>query len=238
MKARRNGSTEVSWLTVEPGNYTIDAWTSVPEGVVTIAERFGGTDVTPECFAAMRGHVRPMLRDFASRVSEIDERTVREVAAHVRQPVIFPCSNPRTYSEAKPDDLYAWTDCRCLVATGSPFRDVDCGGRRWRVGQGNNVFIFPGLGLGALAVQARKVTNAMTNAASKTLAAQVTAEELAQGLLFPSVSRLPVVSFEVAVAVARQAVRDGVAEHPVEDIERHIAQAIWEPDYPEYEPAP
>jgi exopolyphosphatase/guanosine-5'-triphosphate,3'-diphosphate pyrophosphatase len=70
------GSTEVSWLTVEPGNYTIDAWTSVPEGVVTIAERFGGTDVTPECFAAMRGHVRPMLRDFASRVAEIDKRTV------------------------------------------------------------------------------------------------------------------------------------------------------------------
>ena len=167
-----------------------------------------------------------------------DERVVREMAAHVERPVIFPCSNPRTYSEAKPDDLFAWTDCRCLVATGSPFRDVDCGGKRWRVGQGNNVFIFPGLGLGALAVQARKVTNAMTNAASKTLAAQVTAEELAQGLLFPSVSRLPVVSFEVAVAVARQAVRDGVAEHPVEDIERHIAQAIWEPDYPEYEPAP
>ena len=131
-----------------------------------------------------------------------DERVVREMATHVERPVIFPCSNPRTYSEAKPDDLFAWTDCRCLVATGSPFRDVDCGGKRWRIGQGNNVFIFPGLGLGALAVQARKVTNAMTNAASKSLAAQVTAEELAQGLLFPSVSRLPVVSFEVAVAVA------------------------------------
>ena len=110
-------------------------------------------------------------------------------------------------------------------------------GKRWLVGQGNNVFIFPGLGLGALAVGARKVTNGMTNAASKTLAAQVTAEELAQGLLFPSVSRLPVVSFEVAVAVARQAVRDGVAELTVDDLERHIARAIWEPDYPEYEPA-
>jgi malic enzyme len=166
-----------------------------------------------------------------------DERVIREMAAHVERPVIFPCSNPRAYSEAKPADLFAWTDCRCLVATGSPFRDVDCGGRRGRVGQGNNVFIFPGLGQGALAVQARKVTNGMTSAASKTLAAQVTADELAAGLLFPSVSRLPSVSFAVAVAVARQAVRDGVAERSVDDIERHIAQAIWEPDYPEYEPA-
>jgi malate dehydrogenase (oxaloacetate-decarboxylating) len=178
-----------------------------------------------------------MLVGVSGVAGAFDERVVREMAAHVERPVIFPCSNPRAYSEARPDDLFAWTDCRCLVATGSPFRDVDCGGKRWRIGQGNNVFIFPGLGLGALAVRARKVTNGMTSAASKTLAAQVTAEELAQGLLFPSVSRLPVVSFEVAVAVARQAVRDGVAELTVEDIERHIAQAIWEPDYPEYEPA-
>ena len=165
-----------------------------------------------------------------------DERIVREMAAHVERPVIFPSSNPRANSEAKPDDLYAWTDCRCLVATGSPFRDVDCGGNRYRIGQGNNVFIFPGLGLGALAVQARRVTNGMTSAASKTLAAQVTSEELAASLLFPSVSRLQAVSFEVAVAVAREAVREGVAQLAIEDIERHIAQSIWTPDYPEYEP--
>ena len=95
-----------------------------------------------------------------------------------------------------------WTDCRCLVATGSPFPNVDCGGRVYRVGQGNNVFIFPGLGLAAIAANARRVTDSMTKVASEALAAQVTSEERAAGLLFPSVARLRAVSFEIAVAVA------------------------------------
>jgi malate dehydrogenase (oxaloacetate-decarboxylating) len=165
-----------------------------------------------------------------------DERTVREMAAHVERPVIFPSSNPSANSEAKPADLYAWTDCRCLVAAGSPFRDVEFGGRRFRVGQGNNAFIFPGLGLGALAVRARKVTSSMTSTASRTLATEVTDQELEEGLLFPSVTRLRAVSFNVAVAVARQAVREGVADVPDDTIERHVREAMWEPDYPDYEP--
>ena len=163
-----------------------------------------------------------------------DERVVREMAAHVERPVIFPSSNPSANSEAKPADLYAWTDCRCLVAAGSPFRDVECGGRTFRVGQGNNVFIFPGLGLGALAVRAQKITGSMTSAASKSLAAQVTDQELEAGLLFPAVSRLRTVSFNIAVAVARQAVADGVALESTA-IESKISAAMWEPDYPEYE---
>jgi malic enzyme len=165
-----------------------------------------------------------------------DERIVREMAAHVERPVIFPSSNPSSSSEAKPADLYAWTDCRCLVAAGSPFRNVECGGRRFRVGQGNNVFIFPGLGLGALAVRAKKITNGMTSAASKSLAAQVTDEELEAGLLFPAVSRLRTVSFNIAVAVARQAVSDGVTEVEPAAIESKMRDAMWEPDYPEYRP--
>ena len=165
-----------------------------------------------------------------------DERTIREMAAHVERPIIFPSSNPSANSEAKPADVYAWTDCRCLVAAGSPFPDVECGGRRFRVGQGNNAFIFPGLGLGALAVRARKVTNEMTSAASRTLAALVTDEELEAGLLFPSVSRLRSVSFSIAVAVAREAVRDGVAAVAPDAIEGQVRDTIWEPDYPGYEP--
>jgi malic enzyme len=165
-----------------------------------------------------------------------DERTVREMAAHVHRPIIFPSSNPSANSEAKPTDLYAWTDCRCLVAAGSPFPDVECGGRRFRVGQGNNAFIFPGLGLGALAVRARKVTNEMTSAASRTLAALITNEELDAGLLFPSVARLRSVSFDIAVAVAREAVRDGVADVAPDAIEGQVRAAMWEPNYPPYEP--
>ncbi len=166
-----------------------------------------------------------------------NEQLVREMAKHVDRPVIFPSSNPSTSSEAKPADLYAWTDCRCLVATGSPFPNVDCGGHVYRVGQGNNVFIFPGLGLAAVAADVRKITDSMTKVASEALAAQVTSEERAAGLLFPSVARLRAVSFEIAVAVARQAIEDGVARCSLADVERLVREARWSHDYRDYEPA-
>jgi len=181
---------------------------------------------------------RPTILIGVSGVSgAFSEDVVREMAAHVERPVIFPSSNPSANSEAKPADLYEWTDCRCLVAAGSPFRDVHCRGRRFKVGQGNNVFIFPGLGLGALASQARRITNGMTNAASKALAAQVTDEERALGLLFPSISRLRSVSHAIALAVARQALEDGVADVRAEDIDQAVEATMWDPQYPEYEPA-
>jgi len=177
-----------------------------------------------------------MLIGVSGVTGAFDERLVREMAKHVERPVIFPSSNPSSQCEANPADLYKWTGGRCLVAAGSPFPDVDYGGKRYRVGQGNNVFVFPGLGLGALAVRAQRVTNQMIQAASKTLAAQITKEELASGLLFPSVARLRVVSVAVALAVARQAVRDGVAGVSEDAIDRAIAATAWEPDYPSLEP--
>lgn len=164
------------------------------------------------------------------------EEIVREMAAHVDLPVIFPSSNPVANSEARPADLFAWTEGRCLVAAGSPFPDVEWEGRRYKVGQGNNVFIFPGLGLGALAARARRVTDSMTNAASKALALEVTDAECEARMLFPSVSRLRTVSQAVALAVARQALEDGVAGIPGEDVESEVRAAIWTSEYPEYEP--
>jgi len=181
---------------------------------------------------------KPTMLIGVSGVSDaFDERLVREMAKHVERPVIFPSSNPSSQCEAKPADLYAWTDCRCLVAAGSPFPDVQCGGKTFRVGQGNNVFVFPGLGLGALAVRASRVTNHMIQAASKTLASQITKDELASGLLFPSVARLRAVSVAVAIAVAHQAVRDGVASVGEDAVDRAVAATAWEPDYPSLEPA-
>lgn len=166
------------------------------------------------------------------------EEIVREMAAHVERPVIFPSSNPSSNSEAHPDDLYKWTEGRCLVAAGSPFPDVEWGGKRYKIGQGNNVFIFPGLGLGALASGSRRITDGMTNAASRALALEVTDAELEDGLLFPSIARLRTVSFSVAVAVARQALEDGVAdEMSDDDIEAAVRATIWTPEYSEYEPA-
>jgi malate dehydrogenase (oxaloacetate-decarboxylating) len=166
-----------------------------------------------------------------------NEQIVREMAAHVERPIIFPSSNPSSISEATPADLYAWTDCRVLVATGSPFPNVECNGRVYKVGQGNNVFIFPGLGLAAIAANASRITDSMTKVASEALAKQVTNEEREQGLLFPAVSRLRAVSFEIAVAVAHQAIQDGVADVAHDDVERLVREARWSHDYPDYVPA-
>lgn len=204
--------------------------------VALAAERGLGEPGQRTLYDVVRQFKPTMLIGVSGVAGAFDERTVREMAAHVDRPVIFPSSNPSASSEAKPADLYAWTDCRCLVATGSPFRDVDCGGRRYRVGQGNNVFIFPGLGVATIATNARKVTAGMTNAASKALAAQVTAEELASGLLFPSVSRLRSVSLQIAFAVARQAVADGVTDAAESEVEELVRRTVWTPEYPEYEP--
>jgi malate dehydrogenase (oxaloacetate-decarboxylating) len=164
------------------------------------------------------------------------EQIVREMAAHVERPIIFPSSNPSSISEATPADLYAWTNCRALVATGSPFPNVECNGRVYKVGQGNNVFIFPGLGLAAIAANASRITDSMTKVASEALAKQLTDEERGAGLLFPAVSRLRAVSFEIAVAVAHQAIQDGVADVAHDDVERLVREARWSHDYPDYVP--
>ena len=163
------------------------------------------------------------------------EAMVREMARHTPRPIIFPCSNPTENCEARPDELFKWSDGRCLVATGSPFPDVEYGGRRHTIGQGNNAFIFPGLGLGASAVTARMVTDGMIDAASRALADQLTAEERAAGQIFPAIDRLRAVSFAVAVAVGRCAVETGVGRTSAESVEDAVARRVWEPRYPKYD---
>ncbi len=203
-----------------------------------LAARFGLADSRARLLADVVRAYRPTILIGVSGVAgAFDERVVREMAAHCERPVIFPSSNPVTNSEASPADLYAWTEGRCLVAAGSPFPDVEWSGRRYRVGQGNNVFIFPGLGLGALAARVTRVTNGMTNAASRALARLVTQEERDCGLLFPAVTRLRAVSERIAIAVALQAVEEGVAQVGADEVEARVRAEMWDPEYPDYEPA-
>ena len=100
----------------------------------------------------------------------------------------FRCRTPPSKAEAAPSDLLAWTDGRALVATGSPFGSVEYGGRTVRIGQGNNVFVFPGVGLGLLVSEAREITDAMFAAAAETLAAEVAEADLQAGALYPPIS--------------------------------------------------
>jgi malic enzyme len=168
----------------------------------------------------------------SGQAGSFPEELVKQVAAHVERPVIFPLSNPNDNSEARPEDIVRWTQGRGIVAAGSPFKPVEYGGVTRRIGQANNAFIFPGLGLGALIAQAREVTDDMISVAAATLAGCVTDAEVAEGLLFPSVTRLRDVARAVAVAVIKQALHEGVAMTAVPNPEAAVAANMWEPVYP------
>ena len=165
------------------------------------------------------------------------EEIVRTMASQVERPAVFPLSNPTGSSEARPVDLMAWTDGRALVATGSPFEPVDVGGREVRIGQGNNAFVFPGVGLGVLVSEAREVTDGMFAAAADALAEQLPEEDLLAGCLFPRIGSLRAVTAQVAEAVVRQAVSEGVARNAPESPADAVAAAMWDPAYPPIEVA-
>jgi len=169
------------------------------------------------------------------------EDVVKAVYANTERPVIFPLSNPTINTEALPVDLYKWTDGNALVATGSPFEPVPHNGTEYRIGQCNNVFIFPGVGLGVIASGAKKVLPQFFTAAAHAAAEHVTEEDLKKGTLFPPVEELKKVSMSVAKAVAASALKEGVAgkcafaefdhENNLEKIEELIEKMSWEPEY-------
>ncbi|MFW6093003.1 MAG: NAD-dependent malic enzyme [Pseudomonadota bacterium] len=163
------------------------------------------------------------------------EALVRRMASAVAAPVILPMSNPTTNSEAQPADLVTWTEGRGLIATGSPFEPVEYAGRTFEIGQGNNVFIFPALGLGSLLASATEVTDTMITRAADALAAALTDDELERGLLYPDVSRLRDITAAGAAAVCAEAFAGGQAraERP-DDFQAAAREAMWTPDYPKF----
>jgi malate dehydrogenase (oxaloacetate-decarboxylating) len=162
------------------------------------------------------------------------EGIVRAMASHCARPVILPMSNPSDLSEAVPADLLRWTGGRALVATGSPFAPAEVNGRMISIGQGNNVLVFPGLGLGVLLGGIRKVTDEMLTAAAYTLAGKVTDAELESGMLFPAVTRLREVSAAVAAAVISNSRGAAVTDPPAAALVDVVAARMWVPRYEEY----
>jgi len=149
-------------------------------------------------------------------------------------PVILPMSNPTVISEAIPEDVMRWSDGKALVATGSPFDPVFVNGEERRIGQANNVFVFPGIGLGAIIAGASQITDGMINASSSALAAALTDIEFEERCLMPNVYRLWEVCGEVGLAVAQQAIHDGVAKDCDEsELQKRLTDYRWQPDYPE-----
>jgi malate dehydrogenase (oxaloacetate-decarboxylating) len=157
---------------------------------------------------------------------------IEAMAKNHERPIIFPLSNPTSKAECTPEEALQWTKGKALLATGSPFPSVHIQGKTFHIGQCNNVYIFPGVGLGALAVEATKITDGMFLAAAKTLAECSPALKDPTASLFPPIEEVRNVSRKIAHAVAKQAIQENVAKQ--KDIEKGIGAHIWEPRYPNY----
>jgi malate dehydrogenase (oxaloacetate-decarboxylating) len=162
------------------------------------------------------------------------EQIVRAMAEINRRPVIFPLSNPTSRAEATPDDIHRWTDSRAVIGTGSPFPPLVRDGQPFKVDQTNNSYIFPGVGLGVIAVQARRLTDTMFMAAAKALAALSPARNDAGSNLLPPVTALREVSIAVARATALQARKEGLTDLAEDRIDAAIHAKMWSPKYLPY----
>ncbi|HEX7003512.1 MAG TPA: NAD-dependent malic enzyme [Trueperaceae bacterium] len=162
-----------------------------------------------------------------------DREVVTAVDRNTPYPVVFALSNPTANSEAVPEDVYEWTAGRAVVATGSPFPEVLYGGSRHPIGQGNNAFIFPGLGLAALLGAVRRVTQGMITAAALALSEYVDAGRLSQGAVYPRIDKLASASKRVATAVLEAAREEGVVERelPAGGLEEFVESHLWRPRY-------
>lgn len=163
---------------------------------------------------------------------------IREMSARCERPIIFPLSNPTTKTECTAEQAYEWTDGRCIFASGSPFPIVEMDdGRVFYPSQCNNMYMFPGLGLGATVCSAKKITNRMLYIAAVALAKFVSEEDVQSGKVFPPLSRIREVSHRIAVAVVEEAIRSGMTRKLSSDdttnLDAFVKSKMY---YPEYVP--
>lgn len=178
-------------------------------------------------------NVKPAILIGTSAAPGIFTREIVERMAAINdRPIIFPLSNPTSKSECTAGDAIHWSDGRAIVATGSPYAPVIEKGKRYRIGQCNNAYVFPGIGLGLCTSQARHVSDQVFLEAARALADKVTAGDLDENAVYPELSRIRECSLAVACAVVRQVVKEGNADAAIlEDLEENIYRAMWVPKY-------
>jgi malate dehydrogenase (oxaloacetate-decarboxylating) len=182
------------------------------------------------------GHARPTaLIGVSGQAGAFDERVVRAMAAQHARPIVFPLSNPVSCAEAAPSDVERWSGGRAVIGAGSPFPPLVRRGKSFTVDQTNNSYIFPGVGLGAIATQARRISDAMFMAAARALAELSPARHDPKANLLPRVTALREVAIAVAIAVGRQACAEGLASGVDADrVEAAVRARMWTPRYATY----
>lgn len=190
---------------------------------------------TSDFLTALRS-IRPTAIIGVSGAAGAFSREVLEEMASINErPIVFALSNPTSKSECSAKQAYTWTEGRAVFASGSPFDPVDFDGHTFVPGQGNNAYIFPGVGLGAIASGTTRVTDEMFFVAARTLAAEVSDADLALGRIYPSLTRIREVSAIIAEAVADVAFSKGYArEKRPQDLNSFIKSRMFEPSYREY----
>ncbi len=194
----------------------------------------------PGLLETIRGARATVLLGLSGQAGAFTEPVVRAMRENAERPVIFPLSNPTSNSEAVPEDVLRWTDCQAIVATGSPFPPVECNGRTIHIGQGNNAFVFPGIGFGSVLARVREVTDRMILGAAYALAERTRNEHFQKGLVYPEIHEMREVSVHVAARVIRHAVEEGVATDErvmgkdERALEAYVRSRFWEPKYLPY----
>lgn len=182
-------------------------------------------------------HVKPtVLLGLSGTGGMFTKEVVTAMAENCERPIIFPLSNPTSKSECTFEQAIKWTDGRCLFASGSPFEPIEYNGTKFFPGQANNMFIFPGVGLGVVSVGSKRVTAEMFYEAVKALALSVPDSQLQAGKIYPSISEIRRVSRNIAVAVARNAIARGLATRPMQeeelvDMDSFMEKQMWTPEY-------
>lgn len=194
----------------------------------------------PNMIDTIRNSGATVLLGLSGQSGQFNEDIIAAMSENTEQPIIFPLSNPTSNCEALPVDILTQTEGKALVATGSPFEPVELNGKSYHIGQGNNAFIFPGLGFAAILAQASEITDGMIMASSYALAEYTLAHHSDTGLIYPPIAELQEACIVVTKQVLEQAIADGVAQNPEldgADLDAYITDNIWKPVYLPVKPA-
>ena len=189
----------------------------------------------PNLFAAVTSLKPTMLVGVSGQARAFTPEILKAMGESNRRPVIFALSNPTSKAECTAEEAYTWTEGRAVFASGSPFAPVNLNGRTLVPGQGNNAYIFPGVGLGVVCTGAKRVTDSMFIVAARTLASLIHESELAEGRVYPTLQRIHEVSHAIAVAVAEEifARKLNRVRRPA-DLPGYIRSQMFKPEYPDY----